>query len=209
MPYAFGPIISLYFNPRAPRGARRKRVLLVDNDKQGFQSTRSARSATLPICITPHGAGNFNPRAPRGARLLVDGEEIPVIYISIHALREERDGAVAYIVTANTGDFNPRAPRGARRPVAILVAADGADFNPRAPRGARHHHSGGNPRDSGDFNPRAPRGARLLSHCDSYGLRQISIHALREERDASIIRAQTARRDFNPRAPRGARPERQ
>ena len=56
-----------------------------------FQSTRSARSATLcrPNEIILN--GDFNPRAPRGARHpALDDMEIQN-YISIHALREERD----------------------------------------------------------------------------------------------------------------------
>ena len=57
-----------------------------------FQSTRSARSATTVRFSRGSIRSDFNPRAPRGARrgeLPQDGKGV---VISIHALREERDG---------------------------------------------------------------------------------------------------------------------
>ena len=55
------------------------------------------------------------------------------------------------------------------------------------------------------FNPRAPRGARLPAYEQDPHRHQISIHALREERDSSTSTQRSTTRDFNPRAPRGAR----
>ena len=152
-----------YFNPRAPRGARR--------------------------CITAkrlQKACNFNPRAPRGARHMANCETCKKVqfqstcpargttwsgcpvckgdYISIHVPREGHDfcGGVKKYSQCN---FNPRAPRGARRRespadyrrrrISIHVPREGHDaqqrqagdgqrhFNPRAPRGARHSGLGG------------------------------------------------------------------
>ena len=56
-----------------------------------FQSTRSARSATKYKADQSGGKTNFNPRAPRGARPQIISAVLPVLVISIHALREERD----------------------------------------------------------------------------------------------------------------------
>ncbi len=57
-----------------------------------FQSTRSARSATKYKADQSGGKTNFNPRAPRGARPGSDAAAANPAEISIHALREERDG---------------------------------------------------------------------------------------------------------------------
>ena len=124
------------FNPRAPRGARLKAVILSaeatlisihalreerDNGRKGqlylspeFQSTRSARSATSSRASGRLAAGYFNPRAPRGAR-----------------------PAPASPPADSGRNFNPRAPRGARRPGWPRGRVCSCNFNPRAPRGAR------------------------------------------------------------------------
>ena len=120
--------------------------------------------------------------------------------ISIHALREERD-FIFCRVNPVWKYFNPRAPRGAR-------PCEGKSLTV-----------------SWNFNPRAPRGARRGIVPFRQTLFQISIHALREERDFSFhwnwnsrflfqstrsARSATdvisgrinKQRDFNPRAPR-------
>ena len=102
-----------YFNPRAPRGARRGRTEeLTMEDK--FQSTRPARGATGQNGGIDHG-GQISIHAPREGRDHVALAVHRVLHgISIHAPREGRD---VYGLTICTGyrDFNPRAPRGARR----------------------------------------------------------------------------------------------
>ncbi len=80
----------LDFNPRAPRGARHFLVIRQFLLHQ-FQSTRSARSATILI------------------HKLVNSK-----IISIHALREERDFQGVGQMLLLSENFNPRAPRGAR-----------------------------------------------------------------------------------------------
>ena len=122
-----------YFNPRAPQGARRFTALLRCH-WEVFQSTRSAGSAT-PFF----------------------GLDDLLHFISIHALRRERDCLQGFVPVGDC-NFNPRAPQGARRRPARKITT-WTYFNPRAPQGARR--STASPcRRCRDFNPRAPQGAR-------------------------------------------------
>ncbi len=77
--------------------------------------------------------------------------------------------------------FNPRAPRGAR-PLGTQIRIDLRNFNPRAPRGARHlPHLYQEP----PIQFQSTRSARSATNprFSQTWYRQISIHALREERD--------------------------
>ena len=56
------------FNPRPPRGGRQFNKFLTRFSTE-FQSTPSARRATLHKPATPETPCNFNPRPPRGGRL--------------------------------------------------------------------------------------------------------------------------------------------
>ena len=103
------------FNPRAPRGARRRRLRRILSYYQ-FQSTRPAWGATVGSIKSAVLHKHFNPRAPRGAR-------------PSHA----RSQAAPY------RNFNPRAPRGARR-CTSTHRCPSSHFNPRAPRGARQQN---------------------------------------------------------------------
>ena len=80
--------------------------------------------------------------------------------ISIHALREEGDEELAS-QRALFANFYPRPPRGGRLLPSSTAKALASDFYPRPPRGGR--------RDDGQH---------------SKALREISIHALREEGDS-------------------------
>ena len=106
-----------HFNPRAPCGARLKKLQAGDvHDK--FQSTRPVRGATT---IKP------NSKPQQG--------------ISIHAPRAGRDD-FGYAQQRYRKDFNPRAPCGARRsecPNAHRQAAISIHA-PRAGRDHRHEH---------------------------------------------------------------------
>ena len=88
-----------------------------------------------------------------------------LVSISIHALREEGDSRTSRS-TSQKRNFYPRPPRGGRR---SLVSASNVTFRflstPSARRATSDFYFGG----------------------DSY--EQISIHALREEGDARVIRA--------------------
>ena len=55
-----------YFNPRAPRGARRRRVCL--NSRFRDFNPRAPRGARRCASSNHQVGGHFNPRAPRGAR---------------------------------------------------------------------------------------------------------------------------------------------
>ncbi len=171
--------------------------------KAVFQSTRSARSATLRSLTRLACGTDFNPRAPRGARLHPFIPNKSAHCISIHALREERDKYTTS-KTDKTDNFNPRAPRGAR--------------------------PGRGQRKSANTRFQSTRSARSATGggCCVRDCLCISIHALREERDWAVTvpqarqygfqstrSARSATIDtncgfpfpayFNPRAPRGAR----
>ena len=99
------------FYPRPPRGGRpsnpQKRNLL-----NGFLSTPSARRATS---LLP--------------------ESLLIVFISIHALREEGDGILPMLRSALL-DFYPRPPRGGR-PSRSWFWPSRVNFYPRPPRGGR------------------------------------------------------------------------
>ena len=79
-----------HFNPRPPRGGRQyiggQRIAI-----NVFQSTPSARRATLRSCKAFVGTLYFNPRPPRGGRRTAEAGRKERGGISIHALREEGD----------------------------------------------------------------------------------------------------------------------
>ena len=169
-----------------------------------FLSTPSARRATSGRCPRlrqdryfyprpPRGGrhasrrhrqhrANFYPRPPRGGRQGgVDGLSNGRL-ISIHALREEGDhvaqpGQLANLLFLST----PSARRATSR------------WRLPAPR-------------SWYFYPRPPRGGRLPHTDGSRDASMISIHALREEGDATGAYCRAKADDFYPRPPRGGRP---
>ena len=124
---------GLYFNPRAPCGARplSLRFALLHPD---FQSTRPLRGATSlsALCPPPPGISIHAPLAGRDAGLYQEGAGGA---ISIHAPLAGRDRCKHNLPHAPL-DFNPRAPCGARR-TAWTTSRPCANFNPRAPCGAR------------------------------------------------------------------------
>ena len=85
-----------------------------------FQSTPSARRATVAVVAAVLANLDFNPRPPRGERQL--GGVFPNDFqqISIHALREESDKYTSAAKTKMSADFNPRPPRGERRKLADI-----------------------------------------------------------------------------------------
>ena len=103
--------------------------------------------------------------------------------ISIHALREEGD-APSGRNTPDTPNFYPRPPRGGRLEGAVHGIKT-KDFYPRPPRGGRRVSGlvGASPTY---FYPRPPRGGRRFRDLRDYAVRNISIHALREEGDLSF-----------------------
>ena len=182
---------SCDFNPRPPRGGRRRITQEAGRPKlfqstppargatsslskgylpaTGFQSTPPARGATSVDAILPIYYQYFNPRPPRGGRHRVPAFSIADIRISIHAPREGGD-CVYRNLAPLTPDFNPRPPRGGR-PHPVPWMPWPADFNPRPPRGGRPCHCplhGGvpgisihAPREGGDITAR-PSGPAIM-----------------------------------------------
>ena len=124
-----------HFNPRAPRGARRRTGR--ENPVDGGISIHAPREGRdcwefLPVA----GRDNFNPRAPRGAR------------------RSQANGDGVYRKFQSTRPARGATPRSANH-FAILPFQ-----STRPARGATRGHKTGLS-VLNDFNPRAPRGARL------------------------------------------------
>ena len=126
-----------------------------------FLSTPSARRATQIQQLHNLALLNFYPRPPRGGRLLSRTRYFAAHSISIHALREEGDPSSTDFRWRRCSYFYPRPPRGGR-PSASSTSTAPQNFYPRPPRGGRRDHRG------------------PAAH-----VRQISIHALREEGDLS------------------------
>ncbi len=171
---------AAYFNPRAPRGARRAAApALVPRLR--FQSTRPSRGATLA------------PLHDAAGKL-----------ISIHAPLAGRDRPYPCGIDLYC-NFNPRAPRGARLGGSPCQDLSIADFNPRAPRGARRRMGAGGGVVLPIFQSTRPSRGATIEMGAPILLVSISIHAPLAGRDSTTTSAPPTSSDFNPRAPRGAR----
>ena len=189
-----------HFNPRAPCGARRRRVHIL------------------------HVTSYFNPRAPCGARRIISLFQT-ALFISTHAPLAGRDRCTRGIMIPNQ-DFNPRAPCGAR-PHELVGQYFTEVFQPTRPlRGATavqiccHRHIA--------ISTHAPLAGRDKNRCNATDRYKISTHAPLAGRDKRVsepihnssisTHAPLAGRDgaccdrrlstianFNPRAPCGAR----
>ena len=170
---------SRYFYPRPPRGGRRRRCSKRQSGVSiSIHALREEGDSALEALV---GVGaDFYPRPPRGGRPIA-----PALFC------------------ART-DFYPRPPRGGRPPTTAHTSP-GRYFYPRPPRGGRHYESTWRDgifeflstpsarRATGafgipaikisNFYPRPPRGGRRSLFTTSIHLREISIHALREEGD--------------------------
>ena len=194
--------MAQYFYPRPPRGGRpasaplRARMPL-------FLSTPSARRATSPACTRAVVYANFYPRPPRGGRhsdpegqhvhyaisihaLREEGDRCEDrgragVHISIHALREEGDG---HLYPSATSDAVFLSTPSARRatPCTSKPFPVHQHFYPRPPRGGRPGLRGVR-RFSAAFLS-TPSARRATDRVPArHTVRQISIHALREEGD--------------------------
>ena len=176
-----------------------------------FLSTPSARRATRQGIITHLHKHDFYPRPPRGGRrrlfrlvsqrdtisihaLREEGDSLSTakvlwISISIHALREEGDhGPVSFSPMNRLFLSTPSARR------ATLALPDlrrqGNNFYPRPPRGGRPKFG----EKTGEFIEfLSTPSARRATLADYLGLptKVISIHALREEGDATTRQKKT------------------
>ena len=122
-----------HFNPRAPCGARPRR-LIRPTPRPTFQSTRPVRGATIFSPASVLLALFQSTRPVRGATSKKPITELRC-QISIHAPRAGRDCSDVARCSCQR-DFNPRAPCGAR-PQGEQGIQGPEDFNPRAPCGAR------------------------------------------------------------------------
>ena len=189
------------FNPRAPYGARRHKILDKIQDSpisihaphtgrdptttkaiprvSGFQSTRPIRGATLLLVVWP-GRQDFNPRAPYGARLAAKTRHPAWDCISIHAPHTGRDRFVP-VACKHAGEISIHAPHTGRDENTLPE-------NPTQSISIHAPHTGRDPCETSfasipaNFNPRAPYGAR----------RRPTVRTPRSSY-------------FNPRAPYGAR----
>ena len=147
------------FYPRPPRGGRLTPP--ADRDEGWkFLSTPSARRATMRAGESPKSWGYFYPRPPRGGRPFWNCLSQKPLSISIHALREEGDGAQRQKADGCNRHFYPRPPRGGRlvrSGVAMILLTFLSTPSARRATSPRRWEA---------------------------GPRQISIHALREEGDS-------------------------
>ena len=191
------------FYPRPPRGGRLQRsfftpagktisihALREEGDRKTtmkklaelFLSTPSARRATAASAAFARFAIYFYPRPPRG------GRQRPAVFhtdselISIHALREEGDVVCGQAVRFDNLFLSTPSARRATSCIRCLRKST-FYFYPRPPRGGRRTYG------------KVPRRRD-----------RISIHALREEGDASPNHFVLALINFYPRPPRGGRP---
>ena len=212
------------FYPRPPRGGRPYfiRILLY---VLRFLSTPSARRATRPPsdfgqsrsyfyprpprggrpfgCSTRASSSNFYPRPPRGGRPEFVRAHAAIDRISIHALREEGDAGTCKR-HAGLCHFYPRPPRGGRPGGFSAPSTNVLFLSTPSARRATFGFSTISTMSS-YFYPRPPRGGRLLMRELAIRIKDISIHALREEGDRTGQGCGGRREDFYPRPPRGGR----
>ena len=190
------------FYPRPPRGGR-PTSLPSTTPASSFLSTPSARRATILATLLTYALRNFYPRPPRGGRPGALVCKISSGAISIHALREEGD--VEIIIPQSVQKISIHALREEGDVRLKNKATGGKDFYPRPPRGGR-------PAVAVSVTsiflflstPSARRATIIFSRV--FGNGGISIHALREEGDTSVLPGPSAPDNFYPRPPRGGRP---
>ena len=128
--------MCLYFNPRAPCGARPAKARRAGRARL-FQSTRPLRGATRRWRMGCGCLFIFQSTRPlRGATAIVLRLSF-LRLISIHAPLAGRDRRATLISGSCRSYFNPRAPCGARQDARAEGSSLFCDFNPRAPCGAR------------------------------------------------------------------------
>ena len=169
-----------HFNPRPPRGGRRRQI------------------------PPPRQSTDFNPRPPRGGRRQIKKEGSRTAAISIHAPREGGDRSPAH-PDGQKRDFNPRPPRGGRRRH-ICSAMSYSRFQSTPPaRGATRHPLAAT-RGNFLFQSTPPARGATTTRPVSDIARRISIHAPREGGDNPYrLIFVFGKKDFNPRPPRGGR----
>jgi len=168
-----------------------------------FQSTRSERSATLPLLVLALGL-LISIHALRAERdFNCQCLRVSQLFISIHALRAERDQYVHNVKHYDRGFQSTRSERSATvwlvRPVEFPL------ISIHALRAERDYIRTGEQQHL-MISIHALRAERDQPHVPNpCALTFISIHALRAERDCSPGNCTRSCFHFNPRAPSGAR----
>ena len=128
------PVSQLYFNPRAPCGARPGRRTMPPRHSR-FQSTRPMRGATN-ACRTLHKATErFQSTRPMRGATIQPNFERSTFYISIHAPHAGRD--LDELQLSRDPGISIHAPHAGRDCSHSCPASPLRYFNPRAPCGAR------------------------------------------------------------------------
>ena len=198
-----------HFYPRPPRGGRLG-YHFAQNGKVIYFYPRPPRGGRLAELQYIHfRCWHFYPRPPRGGRLRGQPHNVTSSEnISIHALREEGDAAktnhfysAVFIISIHalreegdtdltkttTGVFLFLSTPSARRATSRVATdyIEESDFYPRPPRGGRLDVRRPELCAAQNFYPRPPRGGRPKELADFWAVQEISIHALREEGDAT------------------------
>ena len=191
-----------HFYPRPPRGGRLPGTASL-SCRKAFLSTPSARRATSAHLRASSSSSDFYPRPPRGGRRFPVPQPDSLTRISIHALREEGD-FLLQLCNNIRGEFlsTPSARRATdfhRRAIYNYH-----NFYPRPPRGGRQTNMAATAAVKTFLS--TPSARRATPHACTQGLSlQISIHALREEGDATSGGISSTLMYFYPRPPRGGR----
>ena len=93
-----------YFYPRPPRGGRHIKPVRTEVLENGYFYPRPPRGGRLTLRWNKSEGGYFYPRPPRGGRPPRGQRQARCHAISIHALREEGDGAVGRL-SRRVGEF--------------------------------------------------------------------------------------------------------
>ena len=191
----------LYFNPRAPCGARPASPPFCGHEWP-FQSTRPMRGATQILRCDMAGKVFQSTRPMRGA---TTPSVSPVIVplISIHAPHAGRDRIPIMILSSRLLFQSTRPMRGATKLLPNFQRQRLISIH--APHAGRDRHGSHGNDNARYFNPRAPCGARLDAPQVEAPVVQISIHAPHAGRDRCNPGGITTVHNFNPRAPCGAR----
>ena len=166
-----------------------------------FLSTPSARRATSARSLSALPRRFLSTPSARRATCIASKSAL-LIWISIHALREEGDVKLGCTILFEK-DFYPRPPRGGR-PHPEPSGRNQNHFYPRPPRGGRRTRFITRYMTRRFLSTPSARRATASAATGEESV-EISIHALREEGDLPSARTAQLLANFYPRPPRGGR----
>ena len=170
------------FNPRPPRGERRLWIQkAAQQTKISIHALREESDTSTKTPVTLRASFQSTPSARRATLTCCSRSSSSVI--SIHALREESDGKTEIARTLIVQfQSTPSARRATSNTSYQRAVADIFQSTPSARRATPERNNAY--RHPADFNPRPPRGERPWLLGRRYRSTDISIHALREESDS-------------------------